>query len=177
MLIVSVLNCSILCWSSFIGWHQPWGSHRSDRRIAISYPSNYQKNDHRQWGFHSHGGYPFIARWMVCGGKILLEWMMNRGSPISGNIHLTVFDQPFETVCEANISLEGCPQEYQVGLFQNAVAKKHICLTPFDNWYMDLFAGNVRKPCAFILKTPSFLQHAHDTPNQGYQDICPRFAG
>ena len=35
--------------------------------------------------------------------------MMNRGSPISGNLHLTVKDQPLETVCEANISLDGCP--------------------------------------------------------------------
>ena len=40
-------------------------------------------------GFHSHGGTP---KWMVFLGKIPWRWMIFRGSPISGNIHLTGMD-------------------------------------------------------------------------------------
>ena len=38
-------------------------------------------------GFHTHGGTQFYG-WFI--GKIPLRWMMTRGSPISGNLHLAV---------------------------------------------------------------------------------------
>ena len=41
-------------------------------------------------GFHGHGGYPQLAGWFLL-RKIPLKWMMTRGTPILGNLHIYIY--------------------------------------------------------------------------------------